>query len=304
MEIFDPLLNICPVCQSNLILPWFEKASREITFSIWKCGDCSSGFMNPQPTKKYLDTIYSNSYQGHTQPISIEYIMKSEEEYPNATYDAKRIIGVAKSLICKRRDYLKALDIGSGFGFFSRAAMNVGFKVTAVNPGILDNDVFEKMNGFRPIEMFFEDVDFKGKSFDLVILSQLLEHLRDPSYILLKIRKLLSPKGIAAIAVPNVDSIFVKILQSKNNSCFWIPQHLIYFSKNGLSCILQRAGFNIIDHISISRIPYDAISKRLNLRGGIRKIINGLTKILQIPFTKAVDYLGWGFYHNIWAKIR
>ena len=96
----------------------------------------------------------------------------------------------------------KALDIGSGYGFFSRAALDQGFQVVAVNPAKAENRIFQQLNGFEPIPLFFEAVDFGTDKFDLVILSQVLEHLLDPLHVLVKVRKLIKPEGVLAIAVP------------------------------------------------------------------------------------------------------
>jgi 2-polyprenyl-3-methyl-5-hydroxy-6-metoxy-1,4-benzoquinol methylase len=140
------------------------------------------------------------------------------------------------------------LDIGSGYGFFSRAAMREGFKVTAINPGEWENDIFEKLNGFRPIPKLFEDINFGDEKFSLVIMSHVLEHLRDPLAILARIKNLLDPQGVVAIAVPNFNSLLVKILGTKDNSCLLVPDHLTYFSKKGLLTLLERAGFKVYYH--------------------------------------------------------
>ena len=159
----------------------------------------------------------------------------------------------------------KALDIGAGYGFFSRAALEQGFQVIAVNPASAENRIFKQLNGFEPIPLFFEEVDFGRERFDLVILSQVLEHLLDPFQVLVKVRNLMKPEGVIAIAVPNVDAILIKILKSRS-SFLGLPGHIIHFSRKGLSAILQRAGFDVNLHRYISRIPYYSISNRLNMQ--------------------------------------
>ena len=150
---------------------------------------------------------------------------------------------------------LRALDIGSGFGFFSQAALQEGFEVKAVNPGMWENNIFKELNKFSPIQTFFENVDFKEESFDLVILSQVLEHVERPFEFLVKIKKVLKQSGVLTIAVPNVYSFLVKILKDKENGCFWVPEHLTYFSEKGLKKILLRAGFIIVRNIFVSQYP-------------------------------------------------
>ena len=304
MGMFEQELLICPACGDSNIRPWLTKQKDDNIYNVWNCAHCGSGFLNPRPTKEFLDQIYLKSYQGHNQEISLHDIIDNEKEYPNATIDALRISGIAKKLINISEKKLKALDIGSGFGFFSQGAIKLGFEVTAINPGKFDNEIFEKLNNFKPIENNFEDMVFDNGTYDLVILSQVLEHITDPYNMLIKIKKLISPDGVLAIAVPNINSFLVKILKENESSCFWIPQHVTYFSKKGLYYLLKRSGFEIMHHTYITRIPYNILSKRYKLQGGLRKLANNFTRISQIPFVKIMDMFGLGIYINMWAKIK
>jgi len=298
---FKSKFYVCPCCGNNNIAHWLEKEKDGVNFNIYRCLLCKSGFMNPQPTQEFLESIYHLSGHGLLRPISFEQVMAAEADYPNSMVDSKRIVKCAKKLL-NLVGPLKVLDIGSGYGFFSREAINEGFDVTAVNPSAWENDVFEKLNGFRPIQSFFEDIDFDKEKFDFIILSQVLEHISDPLQILMKIRTLLSQNGILAIAVPNVNSILVKILKERDNGCLWVPEHLTYFSKEGLFAILKRSGFGINKHLYVSRIPYSILSDLLNLKGSPRKVTNGLVKFCQWLPLRLTDHVGLGFIHNIWAK--
>jgi len=164
------------------------------------------------------------------------------------------------------------------------------------------HQIFEEMNCFTPIPAFFEDLDFQEKKFDLVILSQVLEHIENPENFLLKIKGILKPTGVLAIALPNINSILVKILKDKDNGCLWVPEHLTYFSKIGINALLSVTGFIIHKHIYVSRIPYNILSNKLNLSGTIRSIVNHGVKIMQWLPMQMCNLTGTGFMHNVWAK--
>lgn len=300
-DFFKLKMSACPACGSEDIFPWLTKSKEGTQFSLWRCSSCQTGFMNPQPTKEYLNSIYHKSGHGLTTPISFEEVIKGETEYPNATVDAKRLVERAK-IFMAGKEGLKALDIGSGYGFFTNAALKAGFRVSAVNPGKWENEIFEKLNGFSPVPQFFEEVDFASEKFHLVILSQVLEHVDDPFRFLMKIRSILNKNGIIAVAVPNIDSILVKLMKYKDNGCLWVPEHLSYYSKKGLISILDRAGFAIKSHMYISRIPYNSLSKRFGLKNNSRWLVNSIVKKLQKPPLKIINGLGFGFIHNIWAQ--
>jgi len=300
-KIFSKYLHYCPVCGNYVVKPWFTKDYAGLQFKVDKCCACGSGYINPQPPEEYLQSLYSCIGHGSKSFTSLKDVIASEAEFPNSTVDAKRMVTYAKKVLgTKKEDYWKALDIGSGYGLFSRAALDQGFKVVAVNPAITENSIFKELNGFDPIPLFFEEIDFGDEKFDLVILSQVLEHILDPLEVLIKVRNLLEPGGVVAIAVPNVDAILIKILKSKS-TFLGLPEHLFHFSRRGLGAILQRAGLNMIHHVYYSRIPYFTLSNKFNLHGISRKSMNLFVKVLQWPPLLLANLFGYGLYQNVWA---
>jgi 2-polyprenyl-3-methyl-5-hydroxy-6-metoxy-1,4-benzoquinol methylase len=291
----------CPACGSPVKKPWLGKEIAGVKFNLDKCCACGTGYVNPQPSAESLKSLYACRGHGSNSLTSFEQVMISEVEFPNSTVDAQRLVTYAKELLgpCQAGK-AKALDIGSGYGFFSKAALEQGFQVIAVNPASAENRIFKQLNGLEPIPRFFEEVDFDTEKFDLVILSQVLEHLLDPFQVLVKVRNLIKPEGVIAIAVPNVDAILIKILKSRS-SFLGLPEHIIHFSRQGLSAILQRAGFEVKLHRYISRIPYYSISNRLNIQGRSRKLVNYFVRISQWAPLCIANRLGVGLFQNVWA---
>lgn len=300
-DLFAEKLSACPACGDSVMKPWLRQEIAGVTFHLDKCWACGTGFVNPPPTPTYLKSLYECTGHGSKSLTSFDAVMAAEIEFPNSTVDAKKMVKYARKLLGPEKARPgKALDIGSGYGFFSQAALNQGFKVTAVNPASTENRIFQQLNGFEPIPQFFEEVDFGAEKFDLVILSQILEHLLDPLQVLVKIRDLLKPEGVIAIAVPNVDAILIKILKSKS-SFLGLPEHIIHFSRKGLGAILQRAGFEVKHHLYYSRIPYYALSNRLNLQGRTRKLVNYCVRICQWAPLAICNGGGTGLFQNVWA---
>ncbi len=300
VQLHSPLKK-CVVCESSNIRFRFIKRQDGKEYSIWKCKKCGSGFLNPRPPQIFLEAIYSRSGHGLVKPVSLQEILSAEKSYPNSTIDAKRLVQGAYQLL-KKRDPLNLVDIGSGYGFYSAMALSLGYSVVAVNPSVWENNVYEQMNGFRPIQLMFENVDFGDKKFETVIMSQVLEHIQQPKMMLEKVRELLSEGGIIAIAVPNINSFRTKIIGYRDNSCYWVPEHLNFFSYKGLRYLLEDVGFQIVDYTVVSRIPYTAFSKKFNLSGWSSAISNKLTRVGQVLPLILFDRLGFGLYHNFWAK--
>jgi SAM-dependent methyltransferase len=294
-------ISACPACGISVKKPWLSQEIAGVKFNLDKCCACGTAYVNPPPSAASLKSFYACCGHGSKSLTSLDQVMAAEVEFPNSTVDAQRLVTYAKKLLgpCQEGKG-QALDIGSGYGFFSKAALEQGFQVMAVNPASAENRIFQQLNGFEPIPLFFEEVDFAAKQFDLVILSQVLEHLLDPFQVLVKVRKLIKPEGVLAIAVPNVDAILIKILKSKS-SFLGLPQHIIHFSRQGLSAILQRAGFDVNLHMYISRIPYYSISNRLNIHGRSRKLMNYFVRVCQWAPLGIANRLGLGLFQNVWA---
>ena len=298
--VFGAELPGCPVCGARLVSAWRNKPAGGITYQIWQCRECRSAFMNPRPTRDWLKEIYHRSGHGLAAPVSTESVLAREVRFPNSTLDAARLIRVSSRLL-RPSDKPRALDIGSGYGFYTAAARRAGYDVTALNPGAWENDVFEGINGFRPLNCFFEEANLRPGSFDLVILSQVLEHVEEPQAFLRRIREILKSSGVVAIAVPNVNSLFARALGVKDNACFWVPEHLNYFSVRGLSLALKRGGLLPRIHCLVSRLRPDAVSQRLRLRGAAMALTDSCVKWLQKPVFGIADRIGLGQHINMWA---
>ena len=215
LNAFETRRTNCIACGSNEIVFWGSKERNGITFYIDRCENCGTAFMNPRPSFEYLmSEIYSMSGHGLAAPITLDALLELEREYPNATRDAKTLVRVALNYLPPTHGPRKALDVGSGYGFFSKEALKAGFEVTAINPGRWENVVYRQLTGLEPIERAFEEVEF-NTHFDLILLSQVLEHMYDPQAVLGKVARLLTKGGVVAIAVPNFDWILVRLLRER-----------------------------------------------------------------------------------------
>src|SRR5215471_19534861 len=117
--------NSCPICSSAICL-WRVKQSNDENYRIDRCQQCGYAFVNPRPSLTYLMNYYSLS--GHGQQHvnkSIAMVLEEEEQFPNSTVDAKRIVRTIESI--KPVKVSKTLlDIECGYGFFSREAFRTG----------------------------------------------------------------------------------------------------------------------------------------------------------------------------------
>ncbi|MDD5276532.1 MAG: class I SAM-dependent methyltransferase [Methylovulum sp.] len=303
-DIYGDVLHECVACRAKKIGYWRKKSfhythsASHKAFHIYRCGNCGTAFLNRPPALQWLQTIYQYSGQALTQTVTLKEVLTKEIEFPNCTVDAERISQLASRLSRTSNGY--ALDVGSGFGFCTQALRRLGYRTLSINPGQYENKVFKKLNGYEPLAMTFEDYQTNGK-FGVVVMSQVLEHLLEPDQAIKKVSGLLSPGGVFACAVPNYSSFLVKLLGTKDNACLWVPEHVNYFTESGLRALVERHDFHIVKVQQITRIPFNAVSKRLGLEGRTAVIVDGLVKNLQRPFAGLMNLLGLGIYINLYA---
>lgn len=141
---------------------------------------------------------------------------------------------VVKTVLASKRYGSKVLDVGCQAGGLTNILAAVGYVCTGfdLSEGYLK---YADMNSgrlrVRPnttwVKGFAEDLDkhFKPKSFDVVILSSILEHVEDPTLVYEKAKGLVKLGGIVVVNVPIEDSFyseehFVLFDRAKIKECF------------------------------------------------------------------------------------
>jgi len=82
------------------------------------------------------------------------------------------------------------------------------------------------------------------KPFDIVVLSNVLEHASDPYKMLKNVHRALNSDGHVWISCPNSQS-WLRRLFGRSWINWHVPFHLFHFSKKTLSQLLERSGFEI-----------------------------------------------------------
>lgn len=303
-EVYGDVLHECVACRGGKIKYWRQKnfqytqSSSHKEFHIYRCESCGTGFLNRPPHVQWLQSIYQYSGQALTQAITLEDVLARETRFPNCKVDAERMSYQADWFNIS--GYGKALDIGSGFGFYTQALRKSGYRTVSINPGKYENEVFRNLNGDEPLDLMFEEYE-SSEQFGVVMMSQVLEHLLEPDQAINKVSGLLAPGGVLACAVPNYDSFLVKLLGTKDNACLWVPEHVNYFTEKGLRALVEQNGFNVVKVEQITRIPFNALSKRLRLKGKQAAIADGLISLLRVPFAGLMNFFKVGIYINLYA---
>lgn len=139
----------------------------------------------------------------------------------------------------------RCLDVGCSFGFaldFSRHAF--GWEVLGVDPSPLAAAGAEALGLPVRRSYFSADLDLGPDSFDLVLCSEILEHLAEPHSLLAAIRGRLSPEGLLVLSTPNLAIVRRETEEGALGRALSPGLHLVLYDRGALSLALAKAGFS------------------------------------------------------------
>lgn len=87
---------------------------------------------------------------------------------------------------------------------------------------------------------------FKDESFEKLIFLDVLEHLKNRNQILKEIKRVLKPRGLLILGVPNSNTSWKKLQRSVELCSYSDPDHKIEFSEQSIKELLASHGFKII----------------------------------------------------------
>jgi 2-polyprenyl-3-methyl-5-hydroxy-6-metoxy-1,4-benzoquinol methylase len=190
------------------------------------CPDCTAGFYEDQTVSDYADegmSAESTTYflqQGAAVSIFAD-ILAHIVKPPGATY----------------------VEIGCGFGFGLDVAHHaMGWTARGMDPAEL-SAVGRRLLGVDIAPAYFDPTTVPAGSCDIVMATEVLEHLPDPRSFLAEIRRGLKPDGVAVLTTPDVGAVRPAIAKPVLGATLTVGLHLILQSAHSLEYLLRQAGF-------------------------------------------------------------
>lgn len=175
----------------------------------------------------------------------------------------KRFLAYFKKL---KKKEVNLLDVGSGLSIFLyELKKRVNWKLTGIEPDI--NFVnFSKQLKIKVVHSNLKSNIFKKKTFNIITMNKIIEHVKDPVKLLKISKKLLIKNGFMYIEVPDGYSAS-KHKDNKNREEFFVD-HLHVFSKKSLIKCIELAGLSLLNCKSIKeksgKLTIYAIVKNLS----------------------------------------
>ena len=263
-------LERCPVCSgtefTNYLICKDHSISQE-NFAIVKCNNCSLLFTTPRPSPKNLSRYYeSQDYISHqdkaTNPI-------------NWVYKLARFFTLRSKvkLIERYQSASQLLDVGCGTGHFLKQAQKNNWQVTGVEPG---NDARKIAGNLLRDRVFSSLDDLDGKTFNIITLWHVLEHVTDLNTYLRTLKKMLAKSGTIIVAVPNHKS-YDAMHYKQHWAAYDVPRHLYHFDQSTLSQLFKNHNLKIIDTLPMKLDAfYVSLLSEKYLKRGIKGYLNSI----------------------------
>ncbi len=198
--------------------------------------DGNKELLYTHPVPKNLDKYYdSEDYISHTDAnntlfdglyqLAKRYSLSKKERY------ARKYCRKKKSL----------LDMGSGTGDFLLYATKKNWQVAGIEP----NERAAKRSAAKGIRVYPTLQALQGRSFQIITLWHVLEHLPDLEASINGIERLLEDDGTLIVAVPNFKS-FDANYYGPYWAAYDVPRHVWHFSRRAIQKLFHNHGFRLI----------------------------------------------------------
>ena len=265
----------CPVCGSNVRTNLYHDLTDNAfgavggSWSLWRCQNCTSAYLDPRLSDAALPRAYTNYYT-HGGPAAsaggLKHRLKAllyrrSRRWRNRPYGSpsrRLYAGLAArwphlAQVTERTTrYLPAkaagrlLDVGCGNGAYLALVRDMGWSVRGCD---FDSEAVTAAaaKGLQVRVGGIESFDVAEK-FDAITMNHVIEHVPDPGDTLAQAFRRLAPGGQLFIETPNIDAQGHKIF-----GAHWrgleAPRHLILFNHKSLRAVLDATGFtNIRSH--------------------------------------------------------
>jgi 2-polyprenyl-3-methyl-5-hydroxy-6-metoxy-1,4-benzoquinol methylase len=226
----------------------FEYHTTHAEIDMLQCRSCQLIFPREVPAESALPFIYPPNYYSFC-----------ETDRPNRVVRAVR----ARMARAKGRVYMamvtapeaNVVDIGCGDGRLLddlKASCPSGWRYHGVDwsePAV--HRIRRKGYEGRSGDIGRMDLTDWYSKFDLVLMHQLIEHVRDPRETLEKARLMLKLGGVLSIETPDIDAWDFRLLRKRYWSVYHIPRHFYIFNKSNFTALAREVGFEVISTASL-----------------------------------------------------
>jgi 2-polyprenyl-3-methyl-5-hydroxy-6-metoxy-1,4-benzoquinol methylase len=225
----------CNICQNKATVKRFEIKMPHVVYS---CQNCEAAFMEPQLDEASLAQLYSEQYY-KAWGISGQSENEVTKQMKQATFELRL------NTIQKFIGGGNILDVGCATGYFLEVAAKRNFEPFGVEFSDYSSAIAKtKFGNEKVFHGILEDCTFQNASFDVIAMSDLIEHVRIPSITLAKAAALLKDNGVIMIMTPNHNSLSRRLMGRR-----WTHyklEHFFYFTQKAMQLLAEQCNLELV----------------------------------------------------------
>jgi SAM-dependent methyltransferase len=215
--------------------PDFEYDTTRMELALWRC-PCGGVYLDPRPAPSALERIYPPDYYAYDFADRLRPIVRRVKAFAE-----RAKLRVYRPFL---QEGSRVLDIGCADGELlaalgSSCGLALGLEGVEFSPPAI---AAAERRGITVHRGRIEEVSLPAQAFDVVIMNQLIEHVRDPLALLRAVARALRPGGHVFVETPNLDSLDARLFRRRYWGGYHLPRHFHLFDRRTLPALARRAG--------------------------------------------------------------
>ncbi len=231
----------CPFCQGSSAAELYREHG---AVGVSECKDC--GLIYTSPRIREPEAIYWGNADTYYEEMRLVFEGKlPHHRDPNYLHEIRAIEALKPT---KGR----FLDVGCNAGMLLRMARQRGWDVTGCEPSPSLASLAKK-HGFPVHNCFLGEIPAsEERSFDVVALSDVFEHVTQPLAMLADARRYLKDDGVLFVKVPNARWSLLKqrllaMAGRRPEQGLWDAyEHVVHYTDESLRKMLEKGGFKVV----------------------------------------------------------
>ncbi len=226
----------CHACDSLNFVPVLLACNGEI--ELRRCDQCAFVYL----------ASWQRSLAAHHELYSYYATVGVEERTRRYTPTNRRRQAMLLDALSRYAPGRRLLDVGCGDGQLVQTAIRENWNAEGIE---LSKEAVGlcRQHGLPVVQVDFFDESLSARRFDVVVMSELLEHVPKPWRFLQRAETLLAPGGVLYLTTPNFGSLSRRLLEER-----WPvihPEHIGYLERATLRCMVR-------EHTRLVEIRTDA----------------------------------------------
>lgn len=249
------------------------------------CTECGLVFLDPRLTADGYGAFYQTTYRPlvsafHDRLIDAETVQNEQRAYAEALAELlDPFLGSGPGAL---------LDVGGSTGVVAEAlGRRFGLAAVVLDPAPAEAER-ATARGLEVVVGTAETFAPAGRTFDLVLLCQTIDHLLDPAAVLTGLRRLLAPAGIFFLDIVDFRAAY---LRNGSVEAAVKIDHPFSFTESTVEAMLARAGLRVLlkdfaaDHLHVGYVcgPAEPYPESLPRAGSAERMLAEIRHVQNAP---------------------